>query len=117
MKTVIFSVVGVTFEGRQEIIRQLTGYEACRIVPEPDNPYDKNALAVQVKLSDEIVKIGYVAKDRAAQLAPLLQGENVLARIEEITGGFAKWDGSKASLGVRIRAEFPSEPDGVVLYD
>lgn len=103
-------VAGVTFEGRQEYISQLIGDEPCRIEPEPENPYDANALAVKVAMHDgRIVHIGYVPRDLACHIAPLLEGESLMVRIKAITGGFDTWDGGKAADGVQIRIWIPDE--------
>lgn len=104
---IMVKVAGVKFGGRQEIISQLTGKEAVKIVPEPDNPYDKNALAVHVAYALEVRHIGYVPSDMTKVFAPLLEGKDVIGRIFEITGGFEKWDGSRASYGVIVEFEIP----------
>lgn len=106
-RLIMVKVAGVTFEGRQEIISQLTGKEAVKIVPEPDNEFDPNALAVHVAYALEVRHIGYVPRDMAAVFAPLLEGEDVIGKIFEITGGFEKWDGKRASFGVIVEFEIP----------
>ena len=65
-----YPVVGVTFEGRQSILRKYfdenykTGKRRnCRLELEDDNKYDKNAVAVYI-IGDSITeKIGYISKD------------------------------------------------------
>jgi len=106
-RLVMVKVAGVTFEGRQELISLLTGNEAVKIVAEPKNKFDQNALAVHVSRGGEILHIGYIPRDLAAQFAPLLQEEDVIGRIFKITGGFDKWDGSRASYGVIVEFEIP----------
>ena len=109
-RTVISKVAGVTYENRQEIIQCLTGSEPCRIVPEPTNPYDSNALAVHVAMADgTVAHVGYIPRDLAAIIAPHLEGEAVMCRLTEITGGFEKGDGTIASLGLLIEVEYPDE--------
>lgn len=39
-------IVGVTFEGRQDVINQMFGNEQLRFRREPENEYDSNAVAV-----------------------------------------------------------------------
>lgn len=102
-------VSGVTFEGRQALIAQLTGREPCRLQPEPDNPYDPNAIAVHVAKNGEVWHIGFVPKEMAAKIAPFLEGEALMVEIAEITGGFEMSDGSIAAQGVRLRIELPME--------
>jgi hypothetical protein len=97
-------VAGVTYEGRQGLIKRLTGDEPCRIVPEPDNPYDANALAVHVAMPDgTIAHVGYVPRELAKEVAPLLDGEAIMVRIKAITGGFETEYGDIANYGLLIR--------------
>lgn len=107
-------VVGVTYEGRQTAIEKLAGNEPCRIIPEPSNPYDANALAVYVAQDGGIFQIGYLPRELAERVAPILDGEAVMVNILEITGGFEKWDGSRASFGVLISIELPPENEEMV---
>lgn len=101
-------VAGVTYEGRQTMIALLTGREPCRLVPEPTNPYDPNAIAVMVATVPGVVwHIGYIPKEIAAQIAPFLDGEAIDVKIAEIVGGFETHDGDTAALDVRLRIELP----------
>lgn len=104
---VFFRVAGVTFEGRQSHLARMHGAEPCRIVPEPDNPHDANALAVHVALSNGVQHVGYVPRDAAAQIAPMLEGEAVMIEIVEITGGFEMEHGERANLGLIMRVMLP----------
>lgn len=88
-------IVGVTFEGRQEVIKSKCkeGIE-LELRREPDNKYDKNAVAVCVSYDDDIdgtsgkEQIGYLNKDLAAEIAPLMDsGIGYKCVIENITGG------------------------------
>lgn len=111
-RLILLKVTGVTFDGRQGIISMLTGREPVKIVAEPDNKFDKNALAIHVSRGGEVSHIGYVPRDLAATFAPLLGGEDVIGRIFEINGGFEKWDGSRASYGVIVEFEIPDDEWG-----
>lgn len=94
-------VAGVTYEGRQDIIAALKGNEPCRIVPEPTNPYDPNALAVHVAVEQGVVKhVGYIPREMAAQIAPYLEGEALMVSLSEITGGFETQYGDTAAYGL-----------------
>lgn len=104
-------VSGVTFEGRQALIAQLSTSDPCRIVPEPTNAYDKNALAVHVAHNGAVLHIGFVPREIAAQIAPYLEGEALMCEITEITGGFETRDGDTAALGVRLRIELPGDAE------
>ncbi len=108
-------IVGVTFEGRQDVIRCLDGDEELRFRREPENEYDPNAVAVDV-LMDELVDgeeaqvwkpIGYIARDKNRELAQLLtDGKEAHIRISDITGG--EWNQKKEkynSFGVNVYIE------------
>lgn len=107
-------VAGVTYENRQDVIAALSGAEPCRIEPEPTNPYDANALAVKVATKDGIKHVGYVPRELAKKIAPLLDGENLMVTIQSITGGFETWDGERAAYGLVIRIiaddKLPDDP-------
>lgn len=95
-------LVGVTFEGRQDIIKMLTGDEYLRVRREPENEYDKKAVAVDVLIAEEWHPIGYIAKDKNSDIAASVDaGNDVLIRIAGITGG-----GKDKSKGVNIALEY-----------
>jgi hypothetical protein len=91
-------VVGVTFDNRQSILRQLSEGETLWLVHEPDNVYDRNA--IQVQRSDGDV-IGFLARGLAASLAPYLDRLEypIPATVAYILGGEV--------LGVRINFTLP----------
>lgn len=61
-------VSGVTFGSRQEALKRLALYDGGGIwtflVPEPSNPYDKNAVAVMVGVQNGrgLYRLGYVPR-------------------------------------------------------
>src|SRR5512147_46342 len=91
-KTYFTKVVGVTYENRQSVIKKLVGNEPCRLVPEPENPYDSNAIAVLVSTSSGVQQIGYLKHEFAAKVAPLMEGEPLMCKINAITGGYETSD-------------------------
>jgi hypothetical protein len=106
-RTIICKVAGVTYEGRQNTIAALRGDEPCRIVPEPTNPYDPNALAVHVATADGVKHVGFIPRHLAKDIAPLLEGEAVMVQIYSITGGFELSDGDTAAYGLQVVVELP----------
>jgi single-stranded-DNA-specific exonuclease len=89
-------VVGVTYENRQQIIRRLRPGQEIKLVREPHNQHDRNAIAVRLNTGEQI---GYIRKEMARDLAPRLDrlGHSVTGVINHITGGeFGK------SYGVNI---------------
>lgn len=104
-------VAGVTFEGRQDILRELTGNEPVGLQPEPENQYDPDAVAVYVTFKGEVLKIGYVPKQIAKIIAPLLEGEAVMCRSLQITGGFQTSSGDEANFGARFVVDVQNPPE------
>ena len=95
-------VVGVTFEGRQAVVAQLTAGESVLLRREPSNPYDPNAIRVERRNGQQI---GYIDRHLAANLAPEFDknGDSVPATINEITGGYDRY----SNLGVRLEFLVP----------
>jgi len=108
-RVVMCRIAGVTFEGRQEKIARLHGNEPCRIEPEPDNPYDPNALKVMIASDEGPTHVGYVPRNLAAEIAPHLEGEALMITFNRVTGGFEMWDGGTANLGLVISITFPTD--------
>jgi single-stranded-DNA-specific exonuclease len=108
-------VAGVTFENRQSVLEIMTTDMPLQIRPEPTNKFDPNALAVWVAIAPgDVRQCGYLPRDLAKLIAPLLDGEAVIARVEAITGGFIMWDDQRANLGLDITVEVPEDNHGLV---
>lgn len=113
-------VAGVTYENRQVHLAKIAECEpvtsvAVRLVPEPTNAYDPNAIAVHVACKGEVLHCGYVPRELAKDIAPIMEGEHFDAAIEAVTGGFELSDGSTAAYGLRLRVELPDAEVGSVL--
>lgn len=109
MDTLYIKVAGVTHGKRQSHLAMRRGDEPIRIEPEPENPYDANALAVKCAMASGVEHLGYVPRDLASRVAPLMEGESLMVEIDEIIGGFELADGSLANLGLVLRVELPSD--------
>ncbi len=88
-------VAGVTFEDRQKHIAELRGGMALKLLREPDNPHDSNAICVVREIYDHksssttYAKIGYIPKELARELSVLIDdyGYDYTAFVKEIKGG------------------------------
>lgn len=93
-------IVGVSHKNpdgssRQKIIARCSVGERLRLVREPDNPHDSQAIAV-VRESGE--QLGYISSDVAFRLADEIDnGKRFAARISDITCG-----GDRSVRGVNI---------------
>jgi hypothetical protein len=99
-------VAGVTYGNRQEALQRLQKYEAKDIytilVPEPENPYDPNAVAVKVGVQNGkcLYTIGYVPRTETATVHALLKSGKVIPRIRIICA-----DAYSAQLSLEFRAK------------
>ena len=89
-------IVGVSFEGRQDIVAGLSEGLTLELRRQRDNPHDPHAVAVHYGA----LQIGFFKRDLALRLAPLMDGGvSYRASIKHITGGGAK------NAGVNIWVE------------
>jgi hypothetical protein len=99
-------VRGVTFEGRQDIIRK-TVRPGMRLnaIREPNNPHGKSAIGLWAGKS----QIGYIGSDLADEIAPQMDaGKPILVTVTELTG-----TGPGESIGVNIVID--TKPDGAAI--
>jgi single-stranded-DNA-specific exonuclease len=97
-------VMGVSFEGRQDMVAGLVPGLELELRREPDNPHDTNAIAVYYGA----LHIGFLRKQIAKHLAPLIDGgARYRARIEHVTGPSTRAAASALQKyrGVNIRVD------------
>lgn len=92
-------VMGVSFEGRQDRVAGLVPGLKLELKRQPDNPADPNAVAVWYGGW----QIGYLRKQIAKHLAPLIDGgATYTAGIEHVTGGK---DGKHYGVNIRVERD------------
>ncbi|HTV91131.1 MAG TPA: HIRAN domain-containing protein, partial [Verrucomicrobiae bacterium] len=80
-------LVGVSFEGRQDTIAGLRVDTELVLERQPANEFDPNAIGVYYGA----LQLGFVRKQIAKHLAPLIDGgARYRARVESLTGGGEK---------------------------
>lgn len=90
-------IVGVSFEGRQDTVAGLRAGDQLDLVRQPDNLHDAQAIAVRFGM----LQIGYLRKEIARRIAPLMDGgERYAAAVTDVTGGR---DGKHAGVNIRVR--------------
>ena len=101
-RTIVTSVVGVTFENRQEVIARLSEGERISLIREPDNAFDPNAVKV-VRWDHQ--QVGYLDREVAKILAPKMDyyGRPIIATVKRLTGG----NYPDSRVGVVVRFYFP----------
>lgn len=78
------NIVGVTYDGRQELIKKLQVNEEVKLIREPQNPYDKNAVAVFAGTNQR----GYLSREKAEKIALSMDaGTKYKCYVTAVTGG------------------------------
>lgn len=94
---------GVSFDDRQNHIGKLTVGTQLALLREPNNPADGNAIACLTEAGD---KIGYLSREIAAQLAPLMDLDaEYHAEVSKITGE----DGQHHGVNILVQSDMASE--------
>ncbi|HWT06309.1 MAG TPA: DEAD/DEAH box helicase, partial [Xanthomonadales bacterium] len=80
-------VVGVSFEGRQDVVAGLAPGAALELRRHADNPHDPNAIGVW----HGALQLGFLKRPIAARVAPNVDaGERYTAHVTAVTGGGAR---------------------------
>jgi single-stranded-DNA-specific exonuclease len=86
-------VVGVSFEGRQDVVAGMREGVPLELFRQPANAYDPNAVAVCYGA----LQLGFIKREIAARIAPNIDaGERYSAVVTAVTGGGTK------SFGINI---------------
>jgi len=95
-------VVGVSFEGRQAIVVQLSIGEQVVLVRDPLNPFDSHAIKVETQTGEQF---GFLNKVLSASLSEQMDllGTPVTAIVLELMGGY--FEGS--NIGVLVGFSMP----------
>ncbi len=90
-------IAGVTFEGRQDVVRELEVGAKLQVVRQPLNEYDPNAIAL---LDPHGRPVGFFNKHLAADLAPRIDAGAVYdVEVSDVTGGN---DGRSVGVNVLV---------------
>ena len=69
---------------REQVLSALRERKPIRLVREPKNVYDKNAIRVEMKVDHAYCKLGYLPKEVAEEWAPVMDaGRHLHARVAE----------------------------------
>lgn len=94
-------VVGVTFEGRQDVVGGMREGAPLRLIRQPENPHDANAVGVWFGE----LQIGFLKREIARRVAENFDaGERYEAEVASITGGGTR------SFGINIRVHRERPP-------
>ncbi len=86
-ETFYTKIVGVSFEGRQNIVEGLSPGDSLTLAREPENPHDPHAIAVRYGT----LQLGYLRREIAQRVAPNIDdGARYTVEVGSITGGGAR---------------------------
>lgn len=126
MQEIRSKVAGVTAwnktVSRQSIIReQVDEGDSLMLEREPDNKFDKNAIAVYSQpYGAEPAQIGYIKAELAKRLAPVMDaGGMILCSVLQVTGKDAKYyddpdDDEERNFGVNICLEIFTADEWII---
>ena len=98
-------VVGVSHRNsdgssRQRALKGCRQGMALQLIPEPNNPYDSDAIAVMTEAGNQI---GYIASDTASKLRHYIEkGFRFQVKVKDITGGTREKPTFGCNLVVKI---------------
>jgi len=93
-------LAGVSFEGRQDVVARLEPGTPLRLVRQPDNEFDPNAIAVLAVTGEQV---GFLNRRLAAVLAPVIDaGAQWDVSVTDVTG-----TEEAGSRGVNVLLERP----------
>ena len=96
-------VVGVSFEGRQDVVGGVREGAPLELRRQPDNPYDPNDVGVWFGA----LQLGFIKREIAARIAPNIDaGERYAAEVTALTGGGTRSFGINIYV-TRLRAAPP----------
>ncbi len=106
LTTAMYNVVGVTFENRQAYLQRFYdryaygSHHDVRLEREPENQYDKNAIAVYLDMGgDGYRNVGYISRDENVALG---------GRLRKMKKAYLSSIGpnAKGDIGLTISVEF-----------
>jgi single-stranded-DNA-specific exonuclease len=96
-------IVGVSFEGRQDLVAGLLPGFALELQRQPENPHDPNAVAVRYGA----LQLGYLRREIARRLAPNMDGgDRYAASVASITGGGVR----NVGVNIHVRRQRAVQP-------
>jgi len=107
-RVLISKVSGVTYGSRQKALGRLEKYGAgvinVSLERDGNNTYDANAIRVMVNVGNGAqYQLGFIPKDLAALLAPLLdKGIQLAARFKSVTGGYEGRETRGALIAIEL---------------
>jgi hypothetical protein len=87
-RTIVAKVVGVTFEGRQEILSSMTEETPVCLERDRRNTFDPFAVKVMAEVEGELVQVGFLPKAMAKKVSKQLDsGDSFSCEINKLIGG------------------------------
>ena len=103
-KSYEFYVAGVQFHQAKTVLNKLTEGETLELVPEPENKFDPNAIAVKWTPGEwvdepEFIMLGYVPKKFSAEVSAFMEiNENVVCVLTKLNPSAKPWEQLKVVI-------------------
>lgn len=102
-RPIVAKVVGVTFEGRQELLAKLTEDSVVSLERDRRNPHDPYAVNVMAQIGEDNLQIGFVPKAMAKKVSKHLDSGGAMdCKLHKLVGGNIASDGRFLNYGLEI---------------
>lgn len=100
----IAKVTGVTFEGRQKVLKQMSKDTPVKLERDRRNEYDSYAVKVLAELKGKWVQTGFIPRPMSRRVAESLDnGVCLPAHVHRVIGGmFSEHSGEVLNFGLEI---------------
>lgn len=101
MKTREFYIAGVQFHESDKCIQYLKVGTELRLVPDPTNKYDSNAVEIISQLigvTEKDFMLGFVPAKISAEISAAMEINDVVCKITEVTPSAKAWERIKVII-------------------
>ena len=102
-RKIIAKLVGVSFEGRQDILAEVGKKTLVKLERDRRNEYDFHAVRVLAEVEGEWEQAGFIPRTMSPLIAKSLdKGVPLSVKVHRVLGGMANSSGEKLNYGLEI---------------
>jgi len=93
-----FYVAGARFHELPKVIHDLSVGNTLKLVPEPTNPYDPNAIKIIYETFEKSAFLGYVPAKFSSEISALMEISKLECVITELNPSAKPWEMCKVAI-------------------
>ena len=93
-----FYVAGARFHELPKVIHDLSIGNTLKLVPEPTNPYDPNAIKIIYETFEKSAFLGYVPAKFSSEISALMEISKLECEITELNPSAKPWEMCKVAI-------------------